>query len=520
MANKAHDHLHRLIRSMTKAEKRYFKVHSGRHLSDGERRYHRLFDAIAAAEEYDEATIIQRFSQEAFTHRFAITKRRLYETVLASLEAFHAEASVDARLGRMLHEVRILHDRSLYPEAAKVLQSFTRLARTHDRQPMLLAALEWEQRLAERDGYAHVLPEDLERMHNDRSSLDAEVRELNDLWELKSRIFLLLYRKGQARDKDAVDQLQGLLADPLLQDDRPLGSVRARYLRDHIRSAASFALNDLERCLRHLQANRALMEQEHDRFSAEPQTVLSVLGNLAFVCTALGRFDEAREHLDAFRSSPARWSMPENEDLDIKLFNTSYSLELGMHLRTGDVDQALELVPAIERGLERYGDRIGPLRRAGFLYQLAYAHFMAGRMDAALRWTNRLLDGLRADDASDLATTGRMLYLALLIETGKLDLLPYALRNTERFLQNRARMYAFEPHFLELVRLLGRSTDSDQRQAALNRFLEQMTALLQNPLERTVLDQFDAWAWAGGKVGGKPMAELVRQRMADMTRAA
>ena len=87
MANKAHDHLHRLIRSMTKAEKRYFKVHSGRHLSDGERRYHRLFDAIAAAEEYDEAAIIQRFSQEAFTHRFAITKRRLYETVLDSLEA-------------------------------------------------------------------------------------------------------------------------------------------------------------------------------------------------------------------------------------------------------------------------------------------------------------------------------------------------------------------------------------------------------------------------------------------------
>jgi hypothetical protein len=248
--------------------------------------------------------------------------------------------------------------------------------------------------------------------------------------------------------------------------------------------------------------------------------VLSVLGNLAFVCVALGRFDEARIHLMSFRNAPSAWNMPETEDLDLKLFNTSMSLELGMHLRAGRPDLALELVPQIERGLDRYGERIGPMRRTGFLYQIAYAHFMAGLKEPALRWTNRLLDGLRTDDASDLAAAGRTLYLALLIESGKRDLLGYALRNTERFFQNRERMHRFEPLLLELVRQWSKARNADEEMKAFQHGMSTMGGLMNDPLERSMIDQFDALAWTESKVTGRPMAELVRERSEGFSSAA
>ncbi len=520
MANKAHDHLHRLIRSMSRAEKRYFKVHTGRHVGDGEARYHKLFDAIAACEEYDEQAVIARFNNEAFTHRFAITKRRLYESVLDSLEAFHAEGSIDARLGRMLHTIRLLHDRSLYDDATKLLHSFERLARAHDRQPMLLAALEWERRLAERDNYVHATEQQLNELAERRDALALEQSELDGLWALKTRIFLLLYRKGQARDAASLKTLSDLLNDPLLDEGRPARSAKAAYLRHHIRSAAAFTMNDLHTCYTHLNANLQLFELEKDRFEQEPQAVLSVLGNLAFVCVALGRFDEACKHLQAFRNAPSVWNMPETEDLELKLFNTSTSLELGMHLRAGRPDLALELIPRTERGLERYGERIGHLRRAGFLYQMAYAHFMAGQPEPALRWTNRMLDGLRTDDASDLAAAGRTLYLALLIESGKRDLLTYALRNTERFFQNRERMHRFEPLLLDLVRQWNKARTTDEEVHAFQSCMNAMGPLMNDPMERSMIDQFDALAWTEGKVTGRPMAEIVRERNEGLSSAA
>src|SRR5436190_8087617 len=111
MPSKAHDHVHRVIRSMTRAEKRYFKLYTGRHVLEGQSNQQLLFDAIAAMDDYDESALLARFRHEAFTNRFAITKRRLYETILRSLGAFHAESSVDSRLSRLLHQVEILYKR-------------------------------------------------------------------------------------------------------------------------------------------------------------------------------------------------------------------------------------------------------------------------------------------------------------------------------------------------------------------------------------------------------------------------
>jgi hypothetical protein len=245
-----------------------------------------------------------------------------------------------------------------------------------------------------------------------------------------------------------------------------------------------------------------------------------VLGNLAYVCAALGRVEEAFAHLKAFRQAPVHWEMAENEDLDIKLFTTSMSLELELHLRMGRPDEAMTMAPAIERGLARYGPRIGALRRAGFHYQLAYTHFLMGRHDLALRWSNSLLDGMSADDASDLAVAGRCLYLVLLFETGKHDLIPYALRNMERYLQSRKRIHRFEPLLIELIKSLCRVKSEEDRQMLELSFQDALLPLLQDPYERAALEQFDAWAWVRSRIECRPMLQVVQERSARDTRAA
>ena len=127
---------------MSRAERRYFKLYTSRHVLGGHSNYQLLFDAIAAMDTYDEAALLLKFKKHAFTKRFPITKRRLYEAILRSLDAFHAESSVDARLHRMLHHVELLYHRALYTDAQKILTSVRKLARSHDRQSVLLEVLD------------------------------------------------------------------------------------------------------------------------------------------------------------------------------------------------------------------------------------------------------------------------------------------------------------------------------------------------------------------------------------------
>lgn len=514
------DHLHRLIHSLDRAEKRYFKVYTSRHLIEGHSNYHLLFDAIDAQEMYDEAAILKKYRKEAFTNRFAITKHRLYETVLRSLDAYHAESSVDARLRRALHHVEILYKRALYPEAEKMLNGARRMASQHGRSAILLAVREWECRFMENANYSGTAPAALSAWEEEGDELRNATAHADALWLLKSSTFKEIYKKGQARDDQQITALRQLIASPLLQRLDATASPRSAYLFHHIHSAIAFAMADPVKSREHLLINKTLIENNYDHFCQEPNLLLSVLGNLAFVTARLGSSEEALAMLKEFRQAPTTHSMPENDDLDLKLFTTSYSLELGLYCRSGDFDKAYELLPRIERGLAQHAGSMGPVRLAGFYFQMAYAAFGAGETDTALRLTNKLLNDISIDQTEEPICYGRLLHLILLFETGRTDLLPYALRNTSRFLQTRNRAHRTERLLIGLVQSVSRTTSPKRASANFQRFHDQLLALEENTLERVLYDHLDPIAWAASKINGRPFAEIVKERALRQRKAA
>ncbi len=520
MSNKAHDHVHRLVHSMSRAEKRYFKLFTSRHMLGGQSNHQVLFDAIAAMSAYDEAALLEQFKHEAFTHRFAITKRRLYEAILKSLDAFHAESSIDARLHRMVHQVELLHERALYDDAAKMLQSVRKLAMQHERHAILAQALQWERRLLERANYAHAATTDLDRILAESRELTEEQRQLDELWDVKSRVLIGMYRQGKARNEQGIAELRALLDRPIMLDVKKLRSARARFLYHHLHGAATFAIGDMAECLMHLSNAYDVLTMERERFTDEPHLVLSVLSNLIYVHARLGRYVRAFELLDHFRSLPALWEMPETEDLDLKLFCTSTSLEMTIHCQMGAFDKAMELVAPVERGLAQHQEQLGAVRKAGFYYQLAYIYFGAGQYDRALRWTHKLLNDVRIDESAEIVCFGRMLDLMAHIERGRKDMLPYALRSTERYLETRGRTYQFEPVFLDMVHGIMKARNETAIQDTYRDFMERLLPLECDPLEQVVFDHMDPVAWAESKLSGRPFAELVRERALRIGRAA
>lgn len=71
-----------MIKSLTTAEKRYFKIFAARHTIGDKNEYVNLFDAIDKQEHYNEAKLLQTFSNSTFGNAPAIAKNRLYETIL------------------------------------------------------------------------------------------------------------------------------------------------------------------------------------------------------------------------------------------------------------------------------------------------------------------------------------------------------------------------------------------------------------------------------------------------------
>ncbi|MBP6390819.1 MAG: hypothetical protein KA175_07790 [Flavobacteriales bacterium] len=520
MSNQAHDHVHRLIRSMSPSEKRYFKLYTARHRPTGGGNHDLLFNAIAAMEQYHESQLLNRFKDKGFVARFPIAKRRLYEAVLRSLAAYHAESSVDARLRRQMHEVEILFQRALYEDADKLLHGAVKLAEHYERPHILVEAQQWRRKLIERSNYAGTTQADLMMERAEAGRLRELFAEVDALWALKSDILLTLYQRGPARSAEQIEEITRSMDQPVARGEVPHGSAKARFLFNHLHGVAAFAMGDLEGCHEHLARNRVLLITERDRFLDEPNLALSVLSNLTYVCARTGRFEAGKQHLQEFQRAPSEWRMPENEDLDLKLFATSYSLELTLHTQLGDFDKAKALIPQVERGLIRHGNSLGALRKAGFHYQVAYTCLGIGDLGGASRWCHRLLNEVRVDEHEEIVCFARMLDLLVRIESGDHALLSYALRNTERYLRGKAHAHRYEDLFLDLVRSLRKARNAEATRGAFEHFRTGLLPLENDPLERSVFDHLDPIAWAESKLTGRPFAVLVRERALRSARAA
>ncbi|MEO8734000.1 MAG: hypothetical protein ABI373_06690 [Flavobacteriales bacterium] len=513
MSNLPHDHVHRLIHSMTRAEKRYFKLYITRHASSGEGNHGILFDAIARMESYDEAALRQQYAGKGFMRRFSITKRRLYEALLNSLDAFHAESSVDAKLQRSLHHVEILDQRALHADAAKVLRSVRTIARHHDRQLVLLQVAEWERRLMERSNYAQVSHSDLLDRKAQVAGVIREWEEVDQLWQVKSQSFRMLFRNGQAITGPEKAVLAELRSHGLLADDVLLLTARARFLHHHVRSALAYASNDLSGCERELALNMELLRDEQDRFKDDPDLLLGVMGNLAHVRMRLGKHREAVEGFQAFRRIPLLMATAPSADLEMKLFILGSSLKLSLHTASGEFDKAMEVVGEVEKGFEHFGEPTSLIRRSDLFTQIAYACFGAERYDLSLRWCNRVLNEKGIEEHTEMHALARILDLMTLMELGKTDLLPYTLRNMQRSLRTQDSPHGLLTIMLKFCR--ERVQQSEQARPQFQELVDQLEAMSEQTSGVAALDQVDLLSWALAKSQGRSFGAVVRERGAN-----
>jgi tetratricopeptide (TPR) repeat protein len=198
--------------------------------------------------------------------------------------------------------------------------------------------------------------------------------------------------------------------------------------------------------------------------------------------------------------------------LEIKLFSSANSIELTIYFLTGEFEKGLEIIPQIEAGLILYEQQLNSVRKAFFYFNIAIIYFGAKKYNDALKWTNRLLNDIDISKSLDIYCFGQLLNLLVHIELNNKNLLPYALRSTQRYLSTRNRYFKFETSFLDLIGKLLKSPDQISENELYEVFLETMRELKDDQLESSAFEYFDFISWAEAKASGREFGEVVREK--------
>ena len=137
------DYLVQLIKSMTKSEKRFFKVFVNRNNASEDTLFIQLFDVIDRMKMYDEESILTKIPGIKKA-QLSNLKAHLYKQLLVSLRLLHRNQLADIDMRERLDYARVLYSKGLYRQSLEILDKLKKKAEVRNQYTIALEILEFE----------------------------------------------------------------------------------------------------------------------------------------------------------------------------------------------------------------------------------------------------------------------------------------------------------------------------------------------------------------------------------------
>ncbi len=427
-----------LVKSLTKPEKRYFKIYAKVH--GGNKNYLKLFDFIDKQETHDDQAIRAYFNGQAFIRQLHVAKDYLNKLILKSLRNYHNKLTKDFEIKDLVKDIEILFHKELFDQCELTINKAKSLAKEYEKFPALIDIYGWERRVyLTRYGAEKSKPK-INALVVEMEEVIGKLGNINRYWEFAINIFEIA--EGGNWEKVAKHEL--------LKTDQYADSFQAKVLFHHSTYAFSvFDPNGLERAFKGMSDLIELLEAHPKRISDDPTSYITTLTNQIGMYLHVKEMDRIPEVLSKIREVPERYGISRNASVTVRSFLKTYNVEMEMYRDQGRLEEGLSAIPEIASYLETHQNSIPEEYFLLFYYQFAHLHFQNGDYSGSLQWINRILNKNYGTVREDIQSYTRFLNLIIHFELKNIFVLKYAVESCRRFLKKKGNLMDFEKRLLK-----------------------------------------------------------------------
>ena len=494
------DRLLEMVRSLSRQEKRYFKLFSSFYAKKNAKKCVQLFDVVNSPGVSD-ANLHHLLTSQFSPKILPRLKNELFTLILDSLVSFRAQHLADKEARTALEYVEVLLEKGLHRQAAKQLDKAKKLALDVENHLLYLQALLWERSLV-LSRYDDKLEQQLAEVYSEME--DAALKQ--QTWQRYARIqdfsVVLWGRYRQQADEETAADLHALFNNPLTETESDAATVRSRIARLHVLGLRALARNRHEEALEYsaellalYDAHPALQRKHINQYTRYLLQRLTILVELK---------DEERT-LELVEQIKQMDQLPEHLLLVTVLGALSVELTLFINLRR--VKRAAATADDIENYLRYQTRSIHPQNYINLCHNCMAFYFLIGENSRALDLLQLILAERRVELRQDIQDCARAFNLVLHYELGNSDILDNLVRATRRYLKIKQRTDSLEHLTLDVIRRLNNAVDAAERQALfrhLNNELDKLAATLKTkPLGFGELQH-----WALSRIQGRSIKDI------------
>ncbi|MGB1241893.1 MAG: hypothetical protein ACPG49_05190 [Chitinophagales bacterium] len=507
------DDLFRLIKSLKQSEKRYFKIFSSTHVKGQQNNYVKLFEAVDKQDEYNEAAILKKFKGEKFIKQFSVTKNYLYNFILKSLRSYYSGKDIDSKINEELESIKILINRGFYKKALKIVRKTKQLAWEYEKLYYLIQVLEWEYCVK------------ITCLTHDKFSIYKKdyLKERVYLFELIENMhqyslllddFYDLYREDMVvRTEEDLQKYEELIQSPLLQSMENALTYNAKKIFYNIWALYHTIKQDFIAAFSYDKMQLDLFEENSKIKEDGISDYIESCHNLLYNCMKLNRYEEFEGIMNKVKVIPEKKAFAEKLTFHsyAQIFDTTHGLLLSYYFNTRQFENALELIPSIEKGLWKFRMALDGEAKIYIYFEAAKLLFHINKLDEAMEWVSKV-DAYEKQAGTDgLICYARILKLFIYYDMGDsyYDLLQYEIKSTKRFLQKKERFYQVEETILKYLYRLVSTSSIDLTKELYMKFRKDLQYLMQQKFEESASSYLDLTYWLDSKIEQVPLKEVL-----------
>ncbi len=508
------DALFVLVKSLSKSEKRQFKLYVGRLGVNTDAKFLALFNLLDKMKDYDEKAILD--SGIVKKTQLSNLKAHLYKQILVSLRLNPVNQNIRVQIREQLDFATILYQKGLYKQSLKILDKAKSTAIDNEEKNIAYEIVELE-KIIETQYITRSIPDRADELAMQAKKLSEQNVITSKLSNLSLQLYGMMLKVGYVKSDEEIKKVKKYFDEHLPDYNIEDLGFREKLWLYKAYLWYSFLTQDFLSCYKYSSKWVDLFYEHKEMIYLNPVFFLKgnhyLLESLFYVKYS-SQFKETLEKLEAMVNSE---EFPKNDNISSLAFLYINSNKLNLHFMEGTFEKGLYLVKIIEYGINKHKERIDEHHVMVFYYKIACLYFSMGDNKTCIQYLKKIINNKNLKMREDLMCFARVLSLVAHYEAGMDYHLEVQLKSTYKFLLKMNDLHAVQKEMIKFLRNLGNIYPHELKDE-FQKLYNELKKYEDHPFEKRAFLYLDILSWLESHLENRPVAQIIREKALTLTR--
>jgi len=515
MTNQQKDNLFVLVKSLSKSEKRQFKLYVGRLGGNTDSKFLALFNLLDKLKKYDEALILK--SGIVKKAQLSNLKAHLYKQILISLRLNPLHQNIRVQVREQLDFATILYHKGLYKQSLKILDKAKNMAIDNEEKNIAYEIVELE-KVIESQYITRSISNRADELTEQAKWLSIQNTITSKLSNLSLQLYGILLKTGYVRNNKEYDIITKYFNDRMPKFNfKELGFREKLWLyKSYL--WYSFLVQDFLSCYKYANKWVEMFYQNKSMITLNPVFFLKGKNYLLESLFFIKYHSKFKETLEKLERVIRQGNLLPNED-NVAMLSFLYvaNNKLNLHFLEGTFKEGLILVDEVLSGIKQYQSRIDEHHIMVLYYKIASLYFGAGDSKKCIEYLEKIINNRSLEMREDLLCFSRILSLVAHYEVGLDYHLDVQLKSTYKFLIKMNDLHEVQKEMIKFLRNLG-NIYPHQLKKEFIKLHDKLKTYEDDPFERRAFLYLDILSWLESKIENRPVDEIIQEKFLKLKR--